>query len=44
MKDKRKTKSTVCELDIFSLPPQTDRQTERANQEMEQYLWLYINY
>ena len=23
---------------------QTNRQTKRANQEMEQYLWLYISY
>ena len=23
---------------------QTDRQTKRANQEIEQYLWLYISY
>jgi len=24
--------------------PQANRQTERANQEVEKYLWLYINY
>ena len=24
--------------------PQTDGQTERVNQEIEQYLWVYINY
>jgi len=24
--------------------PQTDGQTERVNQEMEQYLWLYCSY
>jgi len=23
--------------------PQTDRQTERANQELDQYLWLFVN-
>ena len=24
--------------------PQTDRQTERTNQELEQYLRMYVNY
>jgi hypothetical protein len=24
--------------------PQTDGQTERLNQELEQYLWLYVNH
>ena len=23
--------------------PQTDRQTEQVNQELEEYLWIYIN-
>ena len=23
--------------------PQTDRQTERVNQELDQYLWLFVN-
>ena len=24
--------------------PQTDGQTEQINQEVEQYLWLFVNY